>query len=124
MILEGVTKAVQGIGSVIDSLHTSEEEKQTLRLRFAELDARMAEAQNKVNEKEAVHRSMFVAGWRPFIGWTCGLALFLHYLVHPFLTLIWPTMPDPELSTMMPVLLGILGLGAYRSYEKKHGITK
>ena len=56
-------------------------------------------AQLGINKVEAAHRSMFVAGWRPFIGWTCGVAL-------------------------MPVLMGMLGLGGLRSWEKVKGVDR
>lgn len=85
--------------------------------------------QMEINLAEAKSGSRFVAGWRPFIGWVCGLALVWNYLLHPLVVwgfAIWGNLdkapPSLDMSQLMPVLLGILGLGAYRSYEKMKGV--
>ena len=84
----------------------------------------LMKAQLEVNKAEAGHTSLFVAGWRPFIGWTCGLGMFGNFITIPFanfalalleIAIVIPLVP---LETMMPVLMGMLGLGAMRSYEK------
>ena len=87
-------------------------------------------AQIEVNKAEGQHRSIFVAGWRPFIGWTCGFALAYTYVIQPILV-FWlahtghlVTLPQVDMSLMMPVLLGMLGLGGMRSFEKFKGISK
>ena len=76
-------------------------------------------AQLKVNEAEATHRSMFVAGWRPAMGWVSVSGFAMNYLVFPF-TDIAPL----DLSMMVPILMGMLGLGGLRTAEKKLGLTK
>lgn len=90
-----------------------------------------AMAQVDVNKAEASHRSIFVAGWRPFIGWTCGVALAYHFVIAPIILFgaTWGGIPIPELPTfdmdsLMTVLLGMLGLGGMRSFEKAKGLTK
>jgi hypothetical protein len=90
-----------------------------------------AMAQVEVNKTEAQHRSVFVAGWRPFIGWTCGVALAYHFVAAPLIvfavTLSGYTMPDlPEfdMGSLMTVLMGMLGLGGLRTFEKSKGLTK
>ena len=82
-------------------------------------------AQIELNKQEADHSSMFVAGWRPFLGWVCGLGFAMNFLVAPVGTFIsasagYPDVifPQADVSTMMPILLGMLGLGGYRTYEK------
>lgn len=87
-------------------------------------------AQIDVNKTEAAHSNMFVAGWRPFIGWTCGLGFAINFLLAPFMTFTAELLgksiifPQADLSTMMPVLMGMLGLGAYRSFEKVKGVSR
>lgn len=81
-------------------------------------------AQTEVNKAEAVHRSLFVAGWRPFIGWTCGVAMVNNFILIPYMNVIGLEVVPLDLATMMPVLLGMLGLGGMRSYEKRSGVTK
>jgi hypothetical protein len=84
--------------------------------------------QLSVNQEEAKSGNIFIAGWRPFIGWVCGIAFACNFVVGPLAVfgaallgkaVVFPTL---ALSEMMPVLLGMLGLGAYRTYEKKNGV--
>ena len=90
----------------------------------------LAKAQLEVNKVEAAHKSLFVAGWRPFIGWTCGLGMFGNFITIPFSNFVLAlfeydiVIPLVPLETMMPVLMGMLGLGAMRTYEKKAGVSK
>ncbi len=87
-------------------------------------------AQLDINKTEAAHRSIFVAGWRPFIGWTCGVALAYTYVAQPVLTFVLAAagvvldLPALDLGAMMPVLMGMLGLGGLRTFEKLKGLTK
>lgn len=85
------------------------------------------QAQMEVNKVEAAHSSIFVAGWRPFIGWVCGLALAFEFLVRPIaqwgLLIAEKTTILPVLDTaaLYPILMGMLGLGTLRTYEKFKG---
>ena len=87
-----------------------------------------AKAQLEVNKVEAASKSLFVAGWRPFIGWTCGLGMFGNFITIPFANFVLALLsyeiviPLVPLETMMPVLMGMLGLGAMRSFEKTRKI--
>tara|TARA_R110000824_G_scaffold393167_1_gene591991 strand:+ start:1545 stop:1946 length:402 start_codon:yes stop_codon:yes gene_type:complete len=80
-------------------------------------------AQIEVNKAEAASRSFFVAGWRPFIGWTCGFALLYNVIFSPLLEGLGYQMPVVDASLLYPVLLGMLGLGGMRSFDKKAGST-
>ena len=82
-----------------------------------------AALQLEVNKTEAAHKSLFVAGWRPFIGWCCGLGLLYSVLLAPLLD-IWFEMPVIDSSILMPTMTGMLGLGALRSYEKVKGVSR
>jgi hypothetical protein len=82
-----------------------------------------AALQLEVNKTEAAHKSLFVAGWRPFIGWVCGIGLLYSVLISPVLA-IWLVMPAIDSDLLMPTLGGMLGLGAMRSYEKVKGVSR
>ena len=90
----------------------------------------LAKGQLEINKTEAAHKSLFVAGWRPAIGWICGLGMASNFLLIPIanfvLALTGSAVVVPLLDTgeMMPVLMGMLGLGAMRTYEKKQGVQR
>ncbi len=98
--------------------------QQTGELAQLAADTSIATKQAEINQEEAKCEHLFVSGWRPFVGWTCGLAFFAKYIGGPFLfvaaqyfgkTII---LPEIDVFEMMPILFGMLGLGAYRTYEK------
>jgi hypothetical protein len=91
----------------------------------------LAKGQLAVNAEEAKSRNVFVSGWRPFVGWSCGLALFAHFLIFPTADVVTAYMgieavayPSFDMDSLMTVLLGMLGLGGMRSFEKSKGLTK
>ena len=87
-------------------------------------------AQVEVNKVEAASQSMFVAGWRPFVGWTCGVALLYHFLLLPLLHFILKAtgneveLPEFDFSHLSTILMGMLGLGSLRTYEKLRGVSR
>lgn len=93
-----------------------------------ELDPqKLIEYQTQINQLEAQHRSLFVAGWRPFIGWVCGIALLYNFIIRDILIFIqpaWVDLPPMQMGELMTVLLGLLGLGGLRTYEKLKGKTQ
>ena len=85
------------------------------------------ELQTKINEIEAGHRTLFVAGWRPFIGWICGVALAYNFVIRDLFIWITKTADAPpalQMEHLMTVLLGMLGLGGLRTFEKIKDKTK
>lgn len=79
--------------------------------------------QLEVNKVEAAHKSLFVAGWRPATGWICALALGYHFIITPFFD-IWYTMPEVKVEQLYPILMGMLGLGGMRSFEKSKKVQR
>ena len=97
---------------------------------FKQLDAQIAEIQSQTdtNKVEAASTSLFVAGWRPFVGWICGLGLFYQVFGLQLLAWIcslnhWPTPQPADVGTLITMLGGMLGLGAMRTVEKTKGIN-
>jgi len=84
-------------------------------------------AQTEVNKVEAAHASIFVAGWRPFIGWTGGVGLAYSFVLAPFIEFVARAngyiqeMPMPDAAQLMMLVTSMLGVGALRSYDKQHG---
>lgn len=125
----GLVTAAEGVANIIDRFVETDEEKQAAELIKAKLMMKPSLAQIELNKVEAGHRSIFVAGWRPFIGWVCGFALLWHFILFDLLT--WVTVnffPHvsalPELTgteTLVTVLMSLLGLGAMRTVEKFSG---
>ena len=122
------------VGDVLDRFfpdkEKAEQAKREIESQFTSHLARIDLAQLEVNKEEAKSRNIFIAGWRPFIGWTCGLALCWTYILQPIAQFVLAQtghlidLPGLDMSTMMPVLLGMLGLGGLRTWEKQRGLTK
>ena len=122
--------ALATISKVVDELHTSEEEKLDKKILMQRLQQKLAEKQLDVNAKEASHRSVFVAGWRPAIGWCGALALFFAFILSPCIEwyakfsgmdIVPPAIETGPLLAIVPSMLGVAGM---RSFEKAKGIAK
>lgn len=91
-------------------------------------DFQLTLAQIKVNEEDAKSGSVFRGGWRPYVGWTCAFAFSLHFVVFPLLNFVIVYFGHPEvkiafqMDTLLTVLFGLLGLGAFRTFEKVKGV--
>ena len=129
-LLGGKDGALKQISSVIDSIHTSEEEKLDKKILMQRIQQKLAEKQLDVNAKEAGHRSVFVSGWRPAIGWMGALALGFEFILSPGiewyskfagLNLIAPEIQTGPLLAIVTSMLGVAGL---RSFEKSKGLTQ
>lgn len=123
------------VTGLLDKVVEDKDAKNALAHEIATLAEKQAHqaalAQVEVNKAEAQHKSIFVAGWRPFIGWSCGFAMAYHFIVAPLILFgvgIYgaeiPELPAFDMDSLMTVLLGMLGLGGLRTYEKQKGLTK
>ena len=86
----------------------------------------LVKVQSEINKMEAQHRSIFVAGWRPFIGWICGLALAYNFIIRDLIAWVSPDIMPPaiQMDQLITILLGLLGLGGLRTFEKIKDKTK
>lgn len=122
---EAAAAPITAVGNVLDSLFTSDEEKLDKQIIMQRLAQQPNLAQVELNKVEAGHRSIFVAGWRPAIGWVCAIGLSMTFVINPVLQ--WATSdPGPELpnDVILELVLGLLGLGALRTFEKMKGKAK
>jgi hypothetical protein len=125
----GITNLATGIRSAITG-EMSPEKKAELEKIALEAENLQKHTQLEINLAEAQHQSPFVAGWRPFIGWVCGLSLANNYILRPWAIAVLSAsgktfeFPVIDLSLMIPIMTGMLGLAGMRTYEKKQGVTQ
>jgi hypothetical protein len=122
---KAVAQPVEAVGNVLDKLFTSDEERLDKKIVMERLQQQPGLAQVELNKVEAQHRSLFVAGWRPAIGWVCAVGLSFNFVINPILQ--WITNdPGPALpqDIMLELVLALLGLGALRTVEKLQGRSK
>ena len=127
----GIAETITGVaGKVLDKFVQDKDLKAKLdhELNMAFHEANLA--QTEINKVEAASQNMFVAGWRPFVGWTCGVALLYHFLLLPLLHFILRAtgneveLPEFDFSHLSTILMGMLGLGGLRTYEKLRGVSR
>jgi len=115
------------IANLLDKFIPDKDERDKLAHEIATMSVKQAHeiqmAQIKVNEVQAAHKSLFVAGSRPAIMWICALGLLYAVFLHPILD-IWFTMPEVNTEVLTPVMMGLLGLGGMRSFEKAKGVAR
>lgn len=124
---------LDGVLRFIPDKNKRAEAKEQFEMQMLAAMTSLVQGQLAINQKEAEHGSVFVAGWRPFIGWVCGVALAYNFIVQPLLLYAAWLVPEgapladaPQLETgeLMTVLLGMLGLGGLRTYEKRLGVAR
>lgn len=133
-MLSLLSDIVDPVAGLLDKFVADKDQRDRLAHEIATLAEKQAQekvmAQHGTNQLEAAHRSMFVAGWRPAVGWVCALAMLINYIVIPFVNLgldvggIDTRLAMINMETMMPVLLGMLGLGGLRTAEKMKGVQR
>lgn len=136
----GWLDALPLIGKVLDRLIPDPKAKAEAQLELLKMqqsgelavlaaDTQLAQAQADVNKTEAANPNTFVSGWRPFIGWVCGLGMASQFVFGPLFTwasALWghPTpFPVLDMGTLLTLLFGMLGLGAMRTTEKINGVA-
>jgi hypothetical protein len=130
-----LSKLIGPVTGLLDKVIEDKDQKAQLAHELATMADRHAQdlalAQIEVNKAEAASGSVFKGGWRPFIGWVCGGAFAYHFVLQPVIVFAvltagveLPPLPEFDMASLMTVMMGMLGLGGLRTYEKKQGITK
>lgn len=135
--LEAIGGIVKTVGDIAGDLITTDKERLQLELDGYKAESERMQGQVDINKIEAGNASLFVAGWRPGVGWVGVAAMAYQFLLYPFLCWGWAAMqaagwvpaamaPPPPLDTdaLWVILSGILGLGVYRTAEKVKGVAK
>ena len=122
------------VGNVLDRIipdkNKRAEAEESLRIALASNEFQLAIEQFKVNAIEAASEDKFTKRWRPFIGWTCGTAFALHFVIFPVLNWFVVLFGAPainivfDMQSLMYALGGLLGLGGFRTFEKVKGVAK
>ena len=130
-----LTSLVGPVTGLLDKFIEDKDQKAKLAHEIATMGEKHAQeamlAQLEINKAEAASGSIFKGGWRPFVGWTCGIAFAYHFILQPTLIFVLavfgvavPDLPQFDIGTLLPVLGGMLGIGGLRTYEKQKGLTK
>ena len=130
-----IASLIGPVSGILDKFVEDKDQKAALAHEIATMSDTHAQqallSQLEINKAEAASGSLFKGGWRPAVGWVCALAFAYHYLLQPLLVFILtasgvdlPELPVFDMSTLLTVLGGLLGIGGLRSYEKTKGLTK
>jgi hypothetical protein len=130
-----LSKLIEPVTGLLDKFVEDKDQKAALAHEIATMSEKhaqeLAKGQIEVNKAEAASGSIFKGGWRPFIGWVCGGAFAYHFVLQPVIVFAvlaagvdLPPLPEFDMASLMTVMMGMLGLGGLRTYEKQKGITK
>ena len=112
---------------LLDKVIEDKDEKNRIAFELSTLAERHAQealkGQLEINKVEAAHHSIFVSGWRPCIGWVCALGLFYNTILSNILG-IWVEVAEIDTTLIVPVMMGMLGIGAMRTVEKVKGVSR
>lgn len=128
MSLDPVTALLDVGGKVIDRIWPDPVQAANAKFELFKLqqsgELAMMAGQMEINKEEAKSPSLFVSGWRPYIGWVCGTGLAYQFLLYPVLVAFVPGVVQLDMGTLLTLLFGMLGLGAMRTKEKLEGVAK
>jgi len=129
LLFGGIGSMLKGAKGLIEEFHMDPLDKAKLEVKLMEVKHEAEQAQLLMNLQEAKHPDWRVAGWRPATGWICAVGLGYQALLQPLLA--WaatlaslPVPPPVDTSLLTTVLLGMLGLGGIRAYEKMKGVAR
>jgi hypothetical protein len=125
---------IDPVSKLLDKVVSDKDERDRLAHEISTLaESQMHEIalqQIEINKLDAASSNWFQNSWRPSVGWICSLSMAYHFLVQPILVFSLSAfgaeydLPDFDMSSLMSVLFALLGLGAFRSYEKIRGVAK
>jgi hypothetical protein len=122
-----IAKLIGPVSSLLDKFVEDKDQKAALAHEISTMAERhgqeLAIAQLEVNKEEA-KGNWFQSSWRPATAWVCVVGMAVNYMVSPLLAPLGVAVPQVDTSVMMPVLMGLLGLGTLRTFEKTKGVNK
>lgn len=131
LLLPTITPIIDKLVDLIPNKNERERAKEAFQLEMSRAVNEAAASQVEVNKIEAAHTSIFVAGWRPSIGWVCSIALLWTYIIYPLISWFYlyhgmPVESIPKLDTdnLFELVFCLLGLGGMRTFEKLKGVAR
>lgn len=128
MALDPVTAGLGLFGKIVDKFVPDKDLATKLKADAASQEfageLSLLVGQLEINKVEAAHKSLFVAGWRPFVGWVSGAGLAYNVIFHPIISIWVDDMPPVDPAMLYPVLMAMLGMGAMRMNEKLKGVSR
>jgi hypothetical protein len=130
-----IPQMVTTIGGIVNKFIPDRDQQAKIQaelsMKLMDMEATMAKAQTEINQVEAGSSNIFVAGWRPCVGWVCATAFAWQFVIQPFFSFaytLYTKQPAPVVAldhdALNTVLFGLLGLGGFRSWEKVKGVSK
>lgn len=121
-----ISEPIEAIGNIIDAVHTNDEEKAQAQAVLLKIQQHPELVQAEIGKVQAQHRSIFVAGARPFLMWVCGLGLGMAFIVNPLIEFAsdGEKLINMPLDQMMELTIAMLGLAGLRTVEKLKGVSK
>ena len=119
-----IDKLIEPVSDILDKFVVDKDLKTKLSHELEKEIISLNRAQLEVNKVEAAHNNVFVSGWRPFIGWACGVSLAYHFIIEPIIqyTLIVNNIdyntPEFDFSQLSTIVMAMLGMSGLRTYEK------
>ena len=124
-ITEGIAFARDVVNKIFPDAENKEQRAQELARLIGDRDAERDKGQMEVNKVEAASTSLFVAGWRPAVGWVCTVTLAYVWILRDLIGLAFSVhLPVIEMGLMLELLFGLLGLSGMRSWEKWKGVAR
>ena len=119
-----IDKLIEPVSDILDKFVVDKDLKTKLSHELEKEIISLNKAQLEVNKVEASHNNIFVSGWRPFIGWCCGLSLAYHFIIEPIIQYILIVnaiqfeTPEFDFSQLSTIVMAMLGMSTLRTYEK------
>ena len=131
-----ITSVVGGIVELIPNSNERAKAKENMEMQLLTIITAAVSGQQEINKQEAAHKSIFVAGWRPFIGWVCGFGIAWQFLFNPIANwvlllimaynpdIIIPPLPILDIGELISLVMAMLGMGGLRTFEKLRGVSR
>lgn len=129
-IISGVSPIIGKLLDLIPDKNARQRAELEMQAALMKYAAEQGAQQSAINQAEAANPNLFVAGWRPMIGWTCASAFAFIYVLSPLVSWVAGIygasipMPKFDVDALMSLTMGMLGLGAMRSFDKWRGTSK